>query len=122
MRGFREEICFGGGLHAIYGTNGFRHSIMTEGDKSVVVAEFGEYAEHLAYLFSILDQPRTLQSPLELDLDAAIAVRTNKQMLKLRRGIFDDLRKIECANLIDQNFLEKYYLLSETWNNLAAQS
>ena len=118
MRGFRQEVCFGGGLHAIYGTNGFRHTIMTEADRSTVIAEFGEYAEHLAYLFSILDRPTTLECPLELDLDAAIVERRNKQILNLPREIFDDLRKIECANLIDQNFLEKHYLLSETWSNL----
>lgn len=118
MRGFRQDVCFGGGLHAIYGTSGFRHTIMTETDRSTVIAEFGEYAEHLAYLFSTLDRPTTLESPLELDLDAAIVERRNKQILKLPRETFDDLRKIECANLIDQNFLEKHCLLSETWSNL----
>src|SRR5208282_3852027 len=56
MRGFEDKVCFGGGLHAIYGTNRFRHGIMTEADKSTIIGEFGEYAEQLAYLFSILDQ------------------------------------------------------------------
>jgi SM-20-related protein len=120
MHGFDDTVCFGGGLHAIYGTNTFPHRIMTRADKSTVVAEFGEDAEQLAYLFSILDQPKTLESPVELDFDTVVVERSDKQTLKLRRKTFDDLRKIECANLADHNSLEKHYAFSQIWDNFRA--
>ena len=117
MRGFDDKVCFGGGLHAIYGTNRFRHSIMTETNKSTIIEEFGEDAEQLACLFSILDGPRTLEFPVELDLDAAVVERSDKQTVKLRRKTFDDLRAIACANLIDLNLLEKHPILCQTWRD-----
>jgi hypothetical protein len=120
IAGLRQEVCFGGGLHSIYGTSLFPHSIMTEADKPAVTTEFGEYVEHLAYLFSTINRPMTLESPLELDVDAVTVERRNKQMLKLPREIFDDLRKIECANLIDHVKLEEYHVLSEMWSNVGA--
>lgn len=115
MRGFDDKVCFGGGLHAIYGTNRFGHSIMTEANKSTIIEEFGEDAEQLAFLFSILDQPKTLEFPMELDSDAAVVERSDKQTVKLRREIFDDPRKIACANLVDLNKLEKHPILCQTW-------
>jgi SM-20-related protein len=120
MHGFDQKLCFGAGLHAIYGTNRFGRSIMTENNKSTIIDEFGEDAERLAYLYSILDQPRTLEFPIELNLDAAVVERSDKQTMKLRREIFDDLRTIACANLVDLNLLEKYPILCQTWGYLCS--
>jgi hypothetical protein len=114
-RGFKDAVCFGGGLHSIYGTNAFKHSVMTPDAKPAIIDEFGHDAEHMAYLFSILDRPKTLETPLSLDSDHAMVRRNDKQQLRLQRQIFDDLRKIECANLQDQNSLDGYSALSELW-------
>ena len=114
-RGFNNAVCFGGGLHSIYGTNAFKHSVMTPDTKPAIIDEFGHDAEHMAYLFSILDRPKTLETPLSLDSDHAMVRRNDKQQLRLQRQIFDDLRKIECANLQDQNSLDGYSALSELW-------
>jgi len=70
----------------------------------------------LAHLFSILERPRTLEFPLKLELDVAVVERRDKQELNLQRETFNDLRKIECANLEDQNSLGKYTTLSKMWN------
>jgi Rps23 Pro-64 3,4-dihydroxylase Tpa1-like proline 4-hydroxylase len=112
MRGFDDEVCFGGGLHSIYGTNIFPNGVMTHQDRSAIIGEFGEGAEYLAYLFSVLDRPMTLESPVDLELDTATVLLRDKSTLLLPRATFDDLRRIECANLADQNSLEKYESLS----------
>jgi hypothetical protein len=114
-RGFDRNVCFAGGLHAIYGTNAFRHAVVTRASRSRIVEAFGEKAEYLAYLFSILERPKTLESPLKLEGQTAVVETRNKDKLSLERTIFDDLRKIECANLADQKVLERYETLCENW-------
>jgi len=122
-RGFADALCFGGGLHAIYGTNIFTHSLMTRTARPTIVEAFGENAEQLAYLFSALDRPKTLESPLELTCDVAVVALRDQQKLELSRKAFDDLRMIECANLIDQNALAKQPALIQAWNeDLAKRS
>jgi hypothetical protein len=114
-------VCFGGGLHAVYGTNVFTHSLMAPTSKPAIVKEFGEGAEQLAYLFSVLDRPRTLESPLELDQDNAVLEKRDKLTLTLPRQVFENLRKIECANLYDQNSLAKHQSLRNFWNEYIAR-
>lgn len=119
--GLEDEVCFGGGLHAVYGTNVFTHSLMAPTSKPAIVKEFGEGAEQLAYLFSVLDRPRTLESPLELDQDNAVLEKRDKLTLTLPRQVFENLRKIECANLYDQNSLAKHQSLRNFWNEYIAR-
>src|SRR5215469_5821980 len=114
-RGLEESVCFGGGLHAIYGTNAFEHKVLTPAAKSAIANEFGKDAEQLAYLFSILSRPETLESPLTLDSGAATVELRDKQRMDMPRVIFNGLRKIECANLADQNSLGRYKTLSKLW-------
>jgi hypothetical protein len=116
MKGFASSICFGGGLHAIYGTNVFDRGILTQMAKLKIVSEFGERAEELVHLFSLLDRPTTLESPLQLNSETAVVKLTNGGALNLDREIFDDLRKIESANLADQRSLARYRALSVMWN------
>uniref|UniRef100_Q01SP9 Prolyl 4-hydroxylase, alpha subunit n=1 Tax=Solibacter usitatus (strain Ellin6076) TaxID=234267 RepID=Q01SP9_SOLUE len=115
-RGYTDEVCFGGGLHSIYGTNIFQQSILTPESRSLISNEFGNGAEELAFLFSTLERPLTLEAPLKLLLDEAVVARRDKQTLNLRREIFNDLRKIECANLEDQNSLGNYKTLKTLWH------
>jgi SM-20-related protein len=117
-RGCRPGVCFGGGLHSVYGTNAFRRTLLSPDDKQSIVGAFGAEAEHFAYLFSILDRPTTLAIPLSEQGDFVLVQRNDRQTLSLPRTIFDDLRKIECANLQDQNSLESYPALSGLWESM----
>jgi SM-20-related protein len=117
-KGFDSTVCFGGGLHAVYGTNAFRHCVLTPLDHAKIVDEFGPRAEKLARLFSELDRPRTLESPQDLRSDCAVVELRDGQTVVLERPAFDDLRKIECANQIDQDGLAKYNTLREFWSHV----
>jgi SM-20-related protein len=119
-RGFDDDVCFGGGLHAIYGTNIFKQNLMIP-PSSAIVKQFGEGAERLAHLFSVIDRPRTLEAPRQLDSDTALVEGRDGQMLSLARKTFDDLRKIECANLYDQAALARWPNLSALWGEHAAR-
>jgi SM-20-related protein len=114
-RGFNNDLCFGGGLHAVYGTNAFGHRLLTSSAKRSLIDAFGAHAEQLAEFFSRLDRPTTLEAPLHLEQDSAIVRLRDGQSLKLNRSIFDDLRIIECANLEDQNALRRYRILNDFW-------
>jgi SM-20-related protein len=114
-KGFDSAVCFGGGLHSIYGTNSFAHRVLTPASKATIVDEFGPRAEELARLFSELERPRTLESPQDLNSESAIVELRDGQTITLQREAFDDLRKIECANMMDQNASAKYKALSEFW-------
>jgi 2OG-Fe(II) oxygenase superfamily len=114
-RGFDESVCLGGGLHAIYGTNTYRLAVQSQRDRAKVVEEFGARAEELASLFAMLERPKALEFPRELTDQAAIVELPGGQTMTLLRTTFDDLRKIECANLADQNELSKHRMLSAIW-------
>jgi hypothetical protein len=79
------------------------------------VKEFGRRAEELASLFAKLERPRTLETPKQLTEEAAVVELRGGQTVQLQRTIFDDLRKIECANLADQNELSKHRMLQRIW-------
>lgn len=116
--GFDNEVCFGGGLHAIYGTTAFTQALLTP-VSSAVVETFGEGVEQLVRLFSELDRPGTLESPRELEPNTALVERRDGQTLRLPRIMFDNLRKIECANLHDQQMLASQPHLRKLWNELS---
>jgi hypothetical protein len=114
-RRFDESVCFGGGLHSVYGTNAYGLAVLTPHDRATVAEEFGERAEQLASLFGMLERPQTLDSPRELTDQAAVVELRGGQTISLQRELFDDLRKIECANLADQSELPKHGTLSAIW-------
>jgi hypothetical protein len=114
-RRFDESVCFGGGLHSVYGTNAYGLAVLTPRDRATVAEEFGVRAEELASLFGMLERPQTLESPRELTDQAAVVELRGGQTMSLQREMFDDLRKIECANLTDQNELSKHGTLSAIW-------
>ncbi len=117
-KGFDSDVCFGGGLHSIYGTNAFAHRVLDSSAKAAIVNEFGARAEELAHLFSQLERPKTLESPAELNADSAVVELRSGEKMSLPRKTFDDLRKIECANLMDQNAHGKLRALSDFWKML----
>ena len=114
-RGLDESICFAGGLHAIYGTNAYGQAVLSHMDRAKVVDEFGARAEELASLFATLERPKTLESPSGLTDQEAVVELRGGQTMTLPRTRFDELRKIECANLADQNELSRHRILSAIW-------
>lgn len=114
-KGLDRNVCFGGGLHAIYGTSTFGRGVLPRDAKADVVSEFGERAQELAYLFSVLKRPSTLESPLALNAETAVVELVDGQTSELSRSTFDDLRQIECANLTDQGTLARHRILSGLW-------
>ena len=114
-QGLDRSVCFGGGLHAIYGTSTFGRGVLTHEARADVVGEFGGRAEELAYLFSVLKRPSTLESPLAVNAETAVVELVDGQTSELSRSTFDDLRQIECANLADQGTLARHRTLSGLW-------
>jgi hypothetical protein len=115
-KGLDRSVCFGGGLHAIFGTNAFGPGVVPCDAGSDVALEFGERAQELAHTFSILKRPTCLEAPLALHADAAVVECVDGQTLELSRRTFDDLRQIECANLADQGLLARHRMLGGLWN------
>ncbi len=115
-QGLDEAVCFGGGLHAVYGTNIFTRSLLAADARPAVAAAFGARADELAHLFSILNRPATLDAPAALTDEEAKATTRDGQSLALTRRTFDDLRMIEAANLLDQNGLAKFPALAAAWS------
>lgn len=114
-QGATDHICFGAGLHSIYGT--LRHARMLLGDeeRAKVALEFGQAAEQLAHLFSILDRPRTLEDPRDCTNEGVTLALSDGNTLTVTEQIFDELRLIECANLIDQKSLDGHVNLGRFW-------
>jgi len=110
------HVVFGGGLHSIYGTNAFKHQLVKTdpSNRAMVSNTFGERAESLAYLFSVIDRPATLEKP---------APAVNGHLLKLNydhrmevgQELLHDLQLIECANLADQKALGPWPQLRKLW-------
>lgn len=116
-RGLDEAVSFAGGLHAVYGTNIFTHSLLTrESAGSEIAQKFGARAEELGHLFSILNRPVTLDAPQALSEAGAVAMTRDGKELALPRAAFDALRMIEAANLLDQNALAKFPALAAAWS------
>jgi hypothetical protein len=114
-RGLGRDVCLGGGLHSVYGTSLLQHRMLGHADRALVRDSFGERAERLAYLFSVLDRPRSLGAPLALDAETARVELRDGGSLELCRRAFDDLRWMECANLADQDTLKDYPTLAAMW-------
>jgi len=96
--GQSTDVCLAGAVHSVFGTNIFKTQLLPHRDRNMVVAVVGEKATYLAEQFSKLDRPDVLEQ-------------------NAGNIAYDDLCIIECANLIDQNCLDKYPKLNEFWKN-----
>ncbi len=113
-----RAVCFAGGLHSIHGTNRFPHDVLTPQRSGMIVDLFGSRAQELVHYFSRLERPKTLESPHGLSAESATVELRDGNTVELKRSDFDDLRKIECANLWDQNTLKKCRNLSAFWKDV----
>jgi SM-20-related protein len=108
------EVCFGGGLHSIYGTNIYEGQMMAtcSRSRSTVADTFGKGAESLAYTFSLLDRPKTLDEP-----GSGYVLRCRfDQLFQSTPNMTDSLQLIEAANLLDQKSLDKWPNLKKVWD------
>jgi SM-20-related protein len=105
------------GLHSIYGTNAFSKQLMepTDANRAQVADKFGKAAEELAYLFHLLDRPKTLENVKMGEGDCFLEYRFNKSGWH-NAATTRALQFIECANLADQDSLAKYANLHKLWN------
>ena len=106
--GCREDICLAGAFHSIYGSNAFRSQSIEPTDKNRKLMRMliGDKAERLAFLFSIIDRPKGIESGRPQDW------RTTMPM-SITQGELHDLRIIEAANLLEQGEgLDKYPLIA----------
>lgn len=117
--GFSEDICLGGGLHSVFGTNVYTNNILTPNDVDALGVYFTNRAAALAIMFSSIDRPTTLESPLQLDESGALIRTKRNQLMMIPPDAFDALRAVECANLLDQNSLDQdlYPNLHEFWTS-----
>jgi hypothetical protein len=110
-----EHVCFAGGLHSVYGTNVFTDAILGQSDRKEVGDVFGNDAELLASLFSVIDRPNTLVTPLEIREDEVYLKLNDGNIVSISHETLKELRYIECANLLDQDSLKKYPTLNSLW-------
>ena len=118
----------GGGLHSIYGTNAYQRQLLSPSPhgRAAVAGAFGQRPEGLAYWFSLLDRPHTLDwaasflvdERLRTDSDHHFALECRHQdryHAPWRDAM--DLCLIEAANLLDQNSLDKWPHLKHLWQH-----
>jgi SM-20-related protein len=105
-----------GGLHSIYGTNAFTKQLLEPhaSSRSWVADKFGKEAEDLAYLFHLLDRPKTLEEAKFGDGDVCLQYRHQETDWFPQHRV-RALQLIECANLADQGSLEKWPNLLKLW-------
>lgn len=119
-KGCDEDVCFGGGLHSVFGTNIFKNNIFTDEHAPKLIEEFGVRAATLAKLFSILKRPNTLENTLGVVGDHVRVDLNNGTEGIVDIKTYNDLRMIECANLIQQKVfpIEKYPNLRKLWSDV----
>jgi SM-20-related protein len=112
-----HSIIVSAGLHSIYGTNAFAKVLLeaTDSNRADVARKFGREAEELAYLFHLLERPKTLEEVKMGEGDCFLEYRFNKFGWH-NATVTNALRLIECANLKDQGSLEKWPHLHKLWS------
>jgi SM-20-related protein len=110
-----ESICFGGGLHSIYGTNIYEGQMFDPSNpqsRATVADTFGKDAETLAWAFGHLDRPKTLEEPSK---DGLVRFRYDATWTPTKQRLYE-LQLIEAANLLDQKSLDKWPNLKKAWD------
>jgi hypothetical protein len=111
-----QPVCVAGLCHSLYGTNVFRVSVLHRpSDRRRLASIIGPRAEHLVYLFSLIDRPRALLSVDKRADKVGIKVSGARSVVAVSKRTYISLLAIELANLIEQGsqwpFLEKLYRL-----------
>jgi hypothetical protein len=108
-----------GAVHSIYGTNSFKHRLLEPNahNRTRVVDMVGIYNESLAYLFSVMQRPATLEAPGVSPTGAPVLHMMFDQSMNVTPEMLRDLQLIEAANLADQNAIDKWPKLKSIWED-----
>lgn len=119
--GLGDSVCFGGGLHSVYGTSAFQRKLVdpSAAERSGIAGWFGQDAESLAYMFSVLDRPATLNDPKFLERDKYLLKMRYDQNVEVKEVMLRQLQMIECANLLDQGSIKRWSTLEREWKDAA---
>lgn len=111
------RLCLAAGLHSIYGTNAFTEALLEPNDsnRAWVADLFGKEAEELAYLFHLLDRPKTLNDVKMGEGDCFLEYRY-RAFGWHNAATTRALQLIECANLADQDSLGNWPNLRSLWD------
>ena len=103
-----EHVCTAGLFHSVYGTSSFSTVTIERGRREEVRELIGGWAEDLTWTFCNLSRPRLFEVSLaqqKFDWLEALSIRRNKQ------HFWQDLARMECANLLEQKTLYQFPLL-----------
>jgi SM-20-related protein len=119
LKGYDQYVCYGGGLHSIYGTNSFKNQTLSYSSRDIVKEIFGDKAENLAYIFSQIDRPKALENAVANQAGSILLTHRDTSMdpVIVDPKTYLDLCRIECANLLDQDSINKgiYPVIAGTW-------
>lgn len=111
--GCDRDLCIGGLLHSVYGTNAFQVACVDRAGRDRLRALIGERAERLVYLFCASERPRAF---LQCMAGGALTDRFTGAEHEVSRDDLRGLFAIECANLAEQSdrsaFLDRLSTLS----------
>lgn len=104
MAGASKDVCLAGLCHSIYGTNVFKHAVVsiTDADRDRVASMIGNYAERLAYIFCSSNRPVAFIEAAERGAPYWLVNRRNGDIFMLSTRELYDLLQIEGANLAEQ--------------------
>ena len=114
--GFPEHICFGGGLHSVFGTNAFTRNIFSDKDRQTLIDNFGERAVTLAKLFSNIHRPKYLETPKSINDKEVVVLLNDGSDLTVDIDTYRELCIIEAANLIDQDSMKNKTNIQSIWD------
>jgi hypothetical protein len=103
-----EHVCTAGLFHSVYGTSSFKTIAVDRSRRQEVRELVGEWAEDLAWAFCNLSRPKLFEVSLaqrKFDWLTELSIRRSKQEL------WEDLARVECANLLEQKTLYQFPFL-----------
>lgn len=99
------HVCYAGLFHSIYGTQIFRKQTIPYEERRRIRDLIGESAERLAYLFSVSARPQGFIDALRT---FQVSDPVHDATIRVTPSELSDLLLIECANLKDQENLERF--------------
>jgi hypothetical protein len=104
--GAPRHVALAGLAHSIYGTSGFDEAIQSLDRRDEVADQIGRKAEHLAFLFGVIDRQQAWSWFDKLDQLPSrpfVTCRDTNASLRISRRTFQNLVLIETANIADQS-------------------
>lgn len=100
-----QQVCLGGGLHSVYGTNIYKKQLLepNKSNREMVQQRFGKEAEEFAYAFATLNRPKVFEAVAGWEHSSIVGACM-----------------IEAANLFDQDSLNSWPGLYKLWTGKGA--